>query len=93
MLGCLVVYFTSSNHLVIAFVLFTLGSLIYAPLALVGLMLNEAVSNYATAVIVFLVQAFGWVAKSIIIYLIPVFAIILLVYLVFKGKKMLAIER
>lgn len=44
---CLLTYFTSNNHNVIMVVLFAMGSLIYAPLALVGLMVNEAVPRYA----------------------------------------------
>lgn len=47
MVACLITYFTSNNHLIITIMLFILGSLIYAPLALVGLMVNEAVPNYA----------------------------------------------
>lgn len=47
MFACLITYFTSSSHLIIIIMLFILGSLIYAPLALVGLMVNEAVPNYA----------------------------------------------
>lgn len=47
MLGSLILYFTTSNHLVLMFVLFLLGTLIYTPLSLVGLMVNEAVPNYA----------------------------------------------
>lgn len=44
---CLMVYFGSSNHMAITVALFIMGTLIYAPLSLVGLMVNEAVPNYA----------------------------------------------
>lgn len=47
MLGCLVLYFTTENHVALIIVLFLLGTLIYTPLSLVGLMVNEAVPNYA----------------------------------------------
>ncbi|CAK1230394.1 Sugar phosphate permease (UhpC) [Fructobacillus fructosus] len=47
MLGCLVMYFTTSNRVLLIAVLFLLGTLIYTPLSLVGLMVNEAVPNYA----------------------------------------------
>lgn len=112
MAGCLVAYFTSSNHLVITIMLFVLGSLIYAPLALVGLMVNEAVPNYAvglstgfmgffqyvfgetmaTALIGNLVDKFGWSAESIVIYIASFIAILLLIYLVFKERRILKME-
>ena len=44
---CLITYFTSTSHAVIVAVLFIMGSLIYAPLSLVGLMVNEAVPKFA----------------------------------------------
>ncbi|KRL28597.1 MFS family major facilitator transporter, glycerol-3-phosphate cation symporter [Limosilactobacillus frumenti DSM 13145] len=44
---CLTVYFFSSNHAFIVTVLFIMGTLIYAPLTLVGLMVNEAVPKFA----------------------------------------------
>ncbi|MBS9334659.1 MFS transporter [Fructobacillus sp. M1-13] len=47
MLGCLGVYFTSDNHLLLVVVLFLMGTLIYTPLSLVGLMVNEAVPTNA----------------------------------------------
>ena len=47
MILCLVTYFTSTSKALITVVLFIMGSLIYAPLSLVGLMVNEAVPNYA----------------------------------------------
>ncbi|MDR3190508.1 MAG: MFS transporter [Lactobacillaceae bacterium] len=45
--ACLTTYFYSSNHTVIVVVLFIMGTLIYAPLTLVGLMVNEAVPKFA----------------------------------------------
>lgn len=44
---CLTVYFFSTNHAFIVTVLFIMGTLIYAPLTLVGLMVNEAVPKFA----------------------------------------------
>lgn len=44
---CLTVYFFSTNHTFIIAVLFVIGTLIYAPLTLVGLMVNEAVPKFA----------------------------------------------
>lgn len=44
---CLTVYFFSTNHAFIVTVLFVMGTLIYAPLTLVGLMVNEAVPKFA----------------------------------------------
>lgn len=44
---CLTTYFFSTNHLLIIIVLFIMGTLIYAPLTLVGLMVNEAVPKFA----------------------------------------------
>ncbi|AQW20966.1 MFS transporter [Lentilactobacillus curieae] len=112
MIACLIAYFTSANHAVIVAVLFVLGSLIYAPLTLVGLMVNEAVPNYAvgfstgfmgffqyvfgetaaTALIGNLVAKFGWVAQSSTIYVAAAVAFLLLVYLLFKERKILAME-
>ena len=112
MLACVFTYFTSSNHTVITIVLFLMGSLIYAPLALVGLMVNEAVPNFAvglstgfmgffqyvfgetiaTALIGSLVGKFGWGAEYSIIYGFSIFAIVLLVYLVFKENKINKME-
>ena len=40
---CLTTYFFSTSHALIVTVLFIIGTLIYAPLTLVGLMVNEAV--------------------------------------------------
>jgi len=45
--GCLFVYFTTTNHTYIIITLFVMGTLIYAPLTLVGLMVNEAVPKFA----------------------------------------------
>jgi OPA family glycerol-3-phosphate transporter-like MFS transporter len=45
--GCLFVYFTTMNHTYIIIALFIMGTLIYAPLTLVGLMVNEAVPKFA----------------------------------------------
>ncbi|MDF7637174.1 MFS transporter [Leuconostocaceae bacterium ESL0958] len=45
--GCLLTYFTTNNRLLLTGVLFLMGTVIYAPLSLVGLMVNEAVPNYA----------------------------------------------
>ncbi|QSB52135.1 MFS transporter [Leuconostoc falkenbergense] len=47
LIGCLTVYFTATNHAVIVFVLILMSTLIYAPLTLVGLMVNEAVPKFA----------------------------------------------
>lgn len=43
----LTVYFTSGNHIALIIALFAMGTMIYAPITLVGLMINEAVPNYA----------------------------------------------
>lgn len=45
--GCLFVYFTTMNHTYIIIALFIMGTLIYAPLTLVGLMVNESVPKFA----------------------------------------------
>lgn len=112
MIICLITYFTSTNHAVIVTVLFVMGSLIYAPLSLVGLMVNEAVPNYAvglstgfmgffqyvfgetaaTALIGQLVDHYGWGASSATIYVAAGIAFCLLVYLVFKERKILKME-
>ena len=47
MLLCLTCYFFSSNHTVIIIALIIMGNLIYAPLTLVGLMINEVVPKFA----------------------------------------------
>lgn len=47
MLLCLTCYFISSNHTVIIIALIIMGNLIYAPLTLVGLMINEVVPKFA----------------------------------------------
>lgn len=47
MLLCLTCYFFSSNHTVIIVALIIMGNLIYAPLTLVGLMINEVVPKFA----------------------------------------------
>ncbi|MDD9138885.1 MFS transporter [Fructobacillus sp. CRL 2054] len=47
LLGCLVLYFTTANQAVLVVVLFLMGTLIYTPITLVGLMINEAVPHYA----------------------------------------------
>ncbi|NVY96161.1 MFS transporter [Lactobacillus sp. DCY120] len=44
---CLTIYFFSSSKPMIVVVLFIMGTLIYAPLTLVGLMVNEAVPKFA----------------------------------------------
>lgn len=44
---CLSIYFFSTSHTLIIAVLFIIGTLIYAPLTLVGLMVNEAVPKFA----------------------------------------------
>lgn len=44
---CLITYFTSTNHTIIITALVIMGTLIYAPLTLVGLMVNEAVPKFA----------------------------------------------
>ena len=44
---CLTTYFFSTSHALIVTVLFIMGTLIYAPLTLVGLMVNEAVPKFA----------------------------------------------
>lgn len=113
MIICLITYFTSNNKAVITVVLFILGSLIYAPLSLVGLMVNEAVPNYAvglstgfmgffqyvfgetaaTALIGQLVDHFGWGASSVTIYIASAAAFCLLIYLVFKERKILKMEK
>ena len=112
MIICLITYFTSTSKALITVVLFIMGSLIYAPLSLVGLMVNEAVPNYAvgmstgfmgffqyvfgetlaTALIGNLVDKFGWGASSTIIYIAAGVAFLLLVYLVFKERSIMAME-
>ncbi|MDR3241634.1 MAG: MFS transporter [Lactobacillaceae bacterium] len=47
LIACLSVYFTSTNHTMIVVALIIMGTLIYAPLTLVGLMVNEAVPKFA----------------------------------------------
>ncbi|MCX8724687.1 MFS transporter [Lactobacillus sp. B4007] len=47
MLLCLTCYFFSNNHTVIIIALIIMGNLIYAPLTLVGLMINEVVPKFA----------------------------------------------
>lgn len=68
---CLAVYFTSTNHTIITIVLFIMGSVIYAPLSLVGLMVNEAVPNYAvglsTGFMGFFQYVFGETAATALI--------------------------
>jgi OPA family glycerol-3-phosphate transporter-like MFS transporter len=68
---CLITYFTSTSHAVIVTVLFIMGSLIYAPLSLVGLMVNEAVPNYAvgfsTGFMGFFQYVFGETAATALI--------------------------
>lgn len=68
---CLITYFTSTSHAVIVAVLFIMGSLIYAPLSLVGLMVNEAVPNYAvglsTGFMGFFQYVFGETAATALI--------------------------
>lgn len=47
MVACLFTYFISNNHTVIVISLVLLGNLIYAPVTIVGLMVNEAVPKFA----------------------------------------------
>ncbi|WP_295773220.1 MFS transporter [uncultured Limosilactobacillus sp.] len=47
LVACLTTYFYSTSHVLIVTVLFIMGTLIYAPLTLVGLMVNEAVPKFA----------------------------------------------
>lgn len=47
LLICLTTYFFSNNHTVIVIALIIMGNLIYAPLTLVGLMVNEVVPKFA----------------------------------------------
>ncbi|MGX5376795.1 MFS transporter [Ligilactobacillus sp. LYQ135] len=47
LIACLTTYFFSQNHTLIVIILLIMGSLIYAPLTLVGLMVNEAVPKFA----------------------------------------------
>ncbi|HIX01844.1 MAG TPA: MFS transporter [Candidatus Ligilactobacillus excrementigallinarum] len=47
LIACLTTYFFSKNHTLIVIILLIMGSLIYAPLTLVGLMVNEAVPKFA----------------------------------------------
>lgn len=47
LLICLTTYFFSHNHTLIVIILLIMGTLIYAPLTLVGLMVNEAVPKFA----------------------------------------------
>ncbi|WEV70651.1 MFS transporter [Lactobacillus sp. ESL0785] len=44
---CLTVYFFTNNHTLIITALIIMGNLIYAPLTLVGLMINEVVPKFA----------------------------------------------
>ncbi|GBG04956.1 MFS transporter [Lactobacillus rodentium] len=47
LIACLSIYFFASNHTLIVVILMLMGTLIYAPLTLVGLMVNEAVPKFA----------------------------------------------
>ncbi|MGL5766093.1 MAG: MFS transporter [Sarcina sp.] len=111
--GCLFLYFTSDSKEVITVVLFVMGSTIYAPLAIVGLMVNEAVPKYAvgfstgfmgffqyvfgetiaTIVISAIAQHYGWSKASYVIFGAVIFALILLLYLTFNERKVIAKER
>lgn len=68
---CLFLYFTSNSKEVITVVLFVMGSAIYAPLAIVGLMVNEAVPKYAvgfsTGFMGFFQYVFGETIATIVI--------------------------
>lgn len=44
---CLTIYFFNNNHTLIIVALIIMGNLIYAPLTLVGLMINEVVPKFA----------------------------------------------
>lgn len=50
LLASLLVYFISPNRVLITVDLFLMGTLIYAPATLIGLMINEAVPNFAVGV-------------------------------------------
>ncbi|GAP02571.1 glycerol-3-phosphate transport protein [Fructobacillus pseudoficulneus] len=78
MLACLAVYFTSTNQMLLMLALFLLGTLIYTPLSLVGLMVNEAVPNYAlglsTGFMGFFQYIFGeTIATALIGYLVQLY--------------------
>lgn len=112
LLGSLVLYFTTANQAVLVVVLFLMGTLIYTPITLVGLMINEAVPNYAvglsagfmgffqyifgetiaTALIGSLVRQHGWSMASNVIYGAAIFAIVLLIFLVFQERRVRALE-
>ena len=47
MLACLITYFAATNHTLINIVLLIMGTFIYAPATIVGLMVNEAVPKFA----------------------------------------------
>ena len=47
MLACLITYFAATNHRLIIIVLLIMGTFIYAPATIVGLMVNEAVPKFA----------------------------------------------
>ncbi|WP_461216847.1 MFS transporter [Lactococcus cremoris] len=47
MLACLITYFAATNHTLIIIVLLIMGTFIYAPATIVGLMVNEAVPKFA----------------------------------------------
>lgn len=107
LIACLTTYFFSTSHALIIAVLFIMGTLIYAPLTLVGLMVNEAVPKFAvgsstgfmgffqymfgetlaTALIGILVAKYGWIASNTVLYGAAGLALILLIYILIKNRR------
>lgn len=108
MLACLITYFAATNHTLIIIVLLIMGTFIYAPATIVGLMVNEAVPKFAngmstgtmgfcqyiigevtaTLVIGWLVQAYGWSAGNIIVYIFAGIAILASIYILVHQNRL-----
>ena len=108
MLACLITYFVATNHTLIIIVLLIMGTFIYAPATIVGLMVNEAVPKFAngmstgtmgfcqyiigevtaTLVIGWLVQAYGWSAGNIIVYIFAGIAILASIYILVHQNRL-----
>ena len=88
---CLTTYFFSTSHILIVSVLFIMGTLIYAPLTLVGLIVNEAVPKFAvgssTGLIGILVAKYGWLASNMVLYTASALVFILLVYIFIAERR------
>lgn len=73
MLACLITYFAATNHTLIIIVLLIMGTFIYAP---------------ATLVIGWLVQAYGWSAGNIIVYIFAGIAILASIYILVHQNRL-----